>query len=216
MAEPKAGMDMPTDVFKASQLSPALTVNKLRAYLEDGYPIEIGRGTYGSPKLHWSKGDFRHSLRIGSFCSIAEDVGIFVGMHGRHTIDYVSTYPLGIIYGRSSEKVASKTMAEGLGVQIGSDVWIGRGALVMAGVTIGHGAVIAARAVVNKDVSPYAIVGGIPGKVIKYRFPQPVIDKLLAIQWWDWPDELISQRLPFFNTPYFENLLDEYLQEITK
>lgn len=212
MTEPKTGMDMPTDVFKASKLLPALTVNKLRTYLDDGYPIEIGRGTYGAPKLHWSKGDFRHTLRIGSFCSIAEEVGIFIGTHGRHTIDYASTYPIGLVYGRSPEKVPSSTLNGNLDVEIGNDVWVGRGALIMSGVTIGDGAVIAARALVNKDVPPYAIVGGVPAKTIKYRFPGSIIDKLLAVKWWDWSDGLIVERLPFFNTPDFEKYLDEYLE----
>lgn len=201
------------DSAEGSPLASALTMRKLEPYLQDGYPITIGRATYGAPKLHWSKGDFQHRLDIGSFCSIAEAVGIFVGYHGRHTVDYVSTYPLGLVYGSTPQKVASRTVLGDLGVRIGNDVWIGRGATIMAGVSIGHGAVIAAQAVVNKDVPPYAIVGGVPAKHIRYRFPETIIEKLLKLEWWDWDDALIAARLPFFNTPGFETYLDRYLEE---
>jgi virginiamycin A acetyltransferase len=100
-------------------------------------------------------------------------------------------------------------------VDIGNDVWIGRGAMIMSGVVIGDGAVVAARAVVNRDVPPYAIVGGVPAKTIRYRFSGEIIDKLLIAQWWRWTDEMILQRLPFFNTPDFDKQLDHYISEAT-
>lgn len=194
-----------------SQISDALTLNKLADKIQAGFPISVGRYSYGNPKLHWSKGDFAHALSIGAFCSIAEDVGIFVGIHGRHTVDYVSTYPIGMIFGKSEKKAASKTSLGNMSVSIGNDVWIGRGALIMAGVTIGDGAIIAARAVVTKDVPPYGVVGGVPAKLLKMRFPPPVIKKLMMLQWWNWSDELIQERLDFFNTPSFDQVLDRYL-----
>lgn len=79
---------------------------------------------------------------------------------------------------------------------IGSDVWIGAMAFIKSGVTVGHGAIVAAGAVVVKDVEPYAIVGGNPAKLIRYRFPKPVIERLLAIRWWELEHEAIC-RLPF-------------------
>lgn len=199
--------------FEGSLLAKALTVRRLAEHIADGYPIEVGRGTYGAPKLHWSKGDLDHKLRIGAFCSIAEEVSIFVGIHGRHTVDYVSTYPLGLVFGRASEKVPSATTMGDLGVRIGNDVWIGRGAMIMSGITINDGAVVAARAVVTKDVAPYSIVGGVPARAVKERFPADIVEKLLRLKWWDWSDETIAQRLPFFNSPHFETLLDTYLAE---
>ena len=201
------------DLYQSSALGPALTAARLQQYVKDGYPIKIGRASYGAPRLFWSNGDFAHALEIGSFCSIADDVGIFVGKHGRHTIDYVSTYPLALVFGRSTAKVASSTENGSMSVRIGNDVWIGRGCLIMAGVTIGDGAVIATRAVVNRDVPPYAIVGGTPARILKYRFSPEVISKLAKIQWWDWPDELIANRHAFFQTPDFESFLDQYLKE---
>lgn len=205
--------DNHSPLIENSALSPALTARKLENFIKDGYPIEIGRNSYGAPRLHWSKGDFRHTLKIGAFCSIADDVSIFVGAHGRHTVDYVSTYPMGLVYGRASHKVPSRTSQGNLSVDIGNDVWIGRGAMIMSGVVIGDGAVVAARAVVNRDVPPYAIVGGVPAKTIRYRFSGEIIDKLLIAQWWRWTDEMILQRLPFFNTPDFDKQLDHYISE---
>ena len=83
-------------------------------------------------------------------------------------------------------------------VTIGSDVWIGTRAMIMSGVTIHDGAVVAAGAVVTRDVPPYAIVGGVPARLIRFRFDQPVIDALLAIAWWEWPDKLMRERLSSF------------------
>jgi len=194
-----------------NKISDALTLNKLNEKIQAGFPISVGRYSYGNPKLHWSKGDFSHTLAIGAFCSIAEEVGIFVGSHGRHTVDYVSTYPIGMIFGKSPKKIASKTAVGNMSVSIGNDVWIGRGAMIMAGVTIGDGAIVAARAVVNKDVPPYGVVGGVPAKLLRMRFSSCVIDKLMTLQWWSWSDELIHERLDFFNTPSFDHFLDYYL-----
>lgn len=192
-------------------LGNALLIKKLESQIKDGFPINIGKHSYGNPKLHWSKGDFTSSLSIGSFCSIADEVGIFVGRHGRHTVDYVSTYPIGMLFGKSEKSVQSKTTQGNLSVSIGNDVWVGRGAIIMAGVSIGDGAIIAARAVVNKDVSPYEVVGGTPAKKIKMRFDEETIEKLLSIKWWNWDDEKIAQNLNFFNTPNFKDALDYFL-----
>lgn len=80
-------------------------------------------------------------------------------------------------------------------IVIGNDVWIGYEAVILAGVTIGDGAVIGARAVVAKDVPPYTIVGGVPAKPIRKRFPEEIIAALLELRWWDWPRERIAANL---------------------
>lgn len=120
---------------------------------------------------------------IGSFCSIASDV---ICGTASHPLDYVSTYP-----GFYTDKTAG---AQWFGkfhefldekrVIIGSDVWIGARAIILGGITIADGAVIAAGAVVTKDVPPYAIVGGVPAKIIKYRFTPEVVSKLYNSKWW--------------------------------
>lgn len=86
-------------------------------------------------------------------------------------------------------------------VEIGNDVWIGANVTILSGVVIGDGAVIAAGAVVNRDVEPYAVVGGVPAKRIKYRYHQEIIQALLQIKWWDWPIKKIEESVELFYDP---------------
>lgn len=96
-------------------------------------------------------------------------------------------------------------------VRIGNDVWIGANAVILPGVTVGDGAVIAAGAVVTKDVKPYSIVGGVPAKLIKYRFEPWQIELLLKLKWWDWPLEKIKENITLFQNPkkFFEEYKDK-------
>ena len=82
---------------------------------------------------------------------------------------------------------------------MGNDVWIGHGVTIKQGVTIGNGAVIGSNTLITKDVPPYAVVGGIPAKVIKYRFPEEEISRLQEIRWWDLPDEKITEVVELFH-----------------
>lgn len=122
---------------------------------------------------------------MGCFCSIAPYVLCGLGRHPLETI--VATSP--IFYRKPSPCITliDKTIFhEEYGhINIGNDVWIGTRAIIMDGVSIGDGAVIAAGAVVTKDVPAYAIVGGVPAKLIRYRFSKNIIEKLLKIAWWD-------------------------------
>ncbi len=136
-------------------------------------------------------------LIIGKFCSIACGAK-FIFNSANHTLRSLSTYPFPIFYeewGLNKQHVASAWDNNG-DIVIGNDVWIGYEAAILSGVHIGDGAIIAARAVVTKDVAPYTIVGGVPAKVIRKRFDEQTIDKLLQLQWWDWPFEKIQQHLP--------------------
>ena len=94
---------------------------------------------------------------------------------------------------------------------IGNDVWIGCNATILRGVTIGDGAIVAANAFVNKDVPPYAIVGGVPAKVLKYRFSENIITKLLHLKWWDFPIERIRRNHHLFTEPLTEQILTQVL-----
>lgn len=134
-------------------------------------------------------------LIIGKFCAIARGVK-FIMNGAAHKMSGFSTYPFEI-FGPSWDRVMPQPgdyPYKGDTV-IGHDVWIGYEALIMPGVQIDHGAIIGARSLVTKDVPPYAIVGGNPAEVLKMRFPESVIETLLAIAWWDWPIEKITENL---------------------
>lgn len=135
-------------------------------------------------------------LLIGRFCALARGVR-FIMNGANHKISGFSTYPFNI-FGSGWESATPQPgdLPYKGDTVIGSDVWLGYDVLVMPGVKIGDGAIVAARSVVVSEVPPYAIVGGNPAKVIKQRFPDEVVNELLAIRWWDWPADKITRNLP--------------------
>lgn len=134
-----------------------------------------------------------HPISIGSFCSIARSVTI---QEYFHDYNRLTTYFIGRnIFG---ENIENEVLSKGP-ISIGNDVWIGTGVQIMSGVTIGDGAVIAANSTVTHDIPPYAIVGGVPAKLIKYRFSQEIIDELLLLKWWNWDIEKIKQNHELFS-----------------
>lgn len=147
-------------------------------------------------------------LVIGKFCSIACGAK-FIFNSANHSLSSLSTYPFPIFYEEWDLDVKNITRAwDNKGnIVIGNDVWIGYEAIIMAGVTIGDGAIIGARAVVTKDIPPYTIVGGVPAKTIKKRFPQENIDILLKIKWWDWSKERISKHIHEIQSGNIEHLM---------
>lgn len=137
----------------------------------------------------------KDKLIIGKFCSIACGTK-FIFNSANHTLKSLSSYPFPIFYEEwdSTMNVCEAWDNKG-DIVIGNDVWIGFEAVIMSGVHIGDGAIIGTRALVTKDVPPYAIVGGIPAQIIRKRFEDPVIKDLLKIQWWNWSTEKISKKL---------------------
>lgn len=129
-----------------------------------------------------------NSISIGSFCSIAKGVNI---QEYNHDYERFSTY---FMYKNLKNKSMDKDIVSKGNIEIGHDVWIGAYAQVLSGVKIGTGAVIGAGAVITKDVPPYAIVGGIPAKIIKYRFKDEKIKKMLKEKWWELPNEKIIKK----------------------
>jgi len=130
-------------------------------------------------------------LFIGKFCSIASGVK-FIMNGGNHDPKLISTYPFPT-FDNGWEKRNLGTVYKG-DIEIGNDVWMGFEALIMSGITIGDGAVIGARAVVTRNVDPYAIVGGNPAEKIRKRFDDKTIKDLLEIKWWDWDAQKIFRN----------------------
>ena len=170
---------------------------------------QIGEGTYGSPRiLSW---DQNTTLLIGRYCSIAEDVTIFLG--GEHRTDWVTTYPFSVLYNHDC-KIEGHPTSRG-NVVIGNDVWIGWGATILSGVTIGDGAVIGAHSLVTKDVPPYTIVGGNPAQFIRERFPEAVRQSLVEIAWWNWSDDKIRAAWPLLLSSEVQEFIACYKGEAT-
>jgi acetyltransferase-like isoleucine patch superfamily enzyme len=159
--------------------------------------IEVGYGTYSIENLQIHSWDKKTKLRIGKYCSIADEVHVFLG--GNHDISRVSTYPLGVgddLIGPREGHPRSNG-----DIEIGNDVWIDSHTNIMSGVTVGDGAVIAAFSHVVRDVQPYSVVGGNPAKQIKYRFTETQIEELLKIKWWDWPIKKVMANRDFLASP---------------
>ena len=181
-----------------------------QVYLQNSY---IGFGTYFANQIRLS------NCKIGKFCSIGDETKV---VERGHPTNLVSTYP--IFYknvsilplnqnGKLSKNYDYKVKNQNYSCVIGNDVWIGSRVLIKGGVTIGDGAVIAMGSVVTKDVPTYAIVGGVPAKVIKYRFDEKTIEKMLKIRWWDWDFEKIKENIELFNNP---ELFLKYFDESKK
>lgn len=139
---------------------------------------------------------------IGQFCSIGP--GTKIGGLGTHPVKWATTHPA--FYSTRKQAgvsfVKTDQFQENVGpVKIGNDVWIGANVLIIDGIKVGDGAIIAAGAVVNRDVDPYAIVGGVPARIIRYRFSPAVIKRFLELKWWDWPEDELRRRAAQFCMP---------------
>lgn len=160
-----------------------------RAFLRS---VSLGRMTYVGEVSRLGYTD------IGAFSSIGPNV--LIGGLGCHPVDRLSTHPA--FY--SARLQAGETFSKGgiieelPRVKIGSDVWIGAGSIILDGINIGDGAIVAAGAVVTKDVPPYAIVGGVPARIIRYRFDEETIDALLEWRWWDMDNQQLQSLAPGF------------------
>jgi acetyltransferase-like isoleucine patch superfamily enzyme len=158
----------------------------------------VGVHTYGAGQIRVFALD--HPLNphcpvtIGKFCSISDQVEIMTN-GGNHSYNRVTTFPFAERGWIERNKETNSSYGNGP-MTIENDVWIGWGTKIVGSLRIGNGAIIAAHSVVVKDVDDYAIVGGNPAKLIEYRFPEEVRQKLLRIQWWHWDEAKIHSALP--------------------
>lgn len=199
---PRTG-DVHTVYLNAVVKDPSIVVGDYTIYndfVSDPLFFERNNVLYHYPVNH-------ERLLIGKFCSIACGAK-FMFNCANHSLKSLSTYTFPLFYedwDLEKADVASAWDNKG-DIIIGNDVWIGFEAIVMAGVRIGDGAIVAARAVVTHDVPPYTIVGGVPAKVIRKRFDDKVIQKLVTLKWWEWPVGKIRRSLPYLTKGWVDRL----------
>ncbi|MFC7523082.1 type B chloramphenicol O-acetyltransferase [Parapedobacter sp. GCM10030251] len=135
-------------------------------------------------------------LIIGAFCSIGSGVSFIMAGNQGHRHDWISSFPFHYMPEVEAFNDAVDGFASAGNTVVGNDVWIGSETMIMPGVCIGDGAVIGSRALVTKDVAPYAVVGGNPARLIKKRFSDQEIEMLLEARWWDWDESRLSAAIP--------------------
>ena len=182
---------------------PFFTKDHFPGYIAD-HGWQIGDFSYGRPTVI---GGMVAKLTIGKYCSISENCSIILA---NHNSNHVSTFPFlnvrqsGVIFPQPFPDLHAISKGD---VSIGNDVWIGRNTVILSGTNIGDGAVIGAGSIVTKDVPPYGIVVGNPAILVRYRFDQNVIQKLLQIKWWDWDPDFVFENSEDLrgDTKYFVN-----------
>ncbi|WP_053004190.1 CatB-related O-acetyltransferase [Flavobacterium sp. ABG] len=175
-----------------------------KTYLHKAKNVSIGYKTYHNGAFVWQWHQ-NSALEIGKYCSIANDVN-FILDSGHHTISEVTSYPHFNHLVNKELPIGSSTQSdfkrnirtEESKTIVGNDVWIGMNAIILPNVKIGDGVTILAGTVVTKDVPDYAIVGGIPGVIVKMKYDLDTIDKMKKIQWWNWSPDKVEENVGDF------------------
>lgn len=186
--------------------------------------ISVGRYSYYSGYYHGhrfedcarylSSDEGVDRLVIGSFCSIGSGAAFIMPGNQGHRNDWISTFPFYWMSEVSEFEGAENGFQPAGDTVIGNDVWIGSEAIIMPGVRVGDGAVIGTRALVTRDVEPYAIVGGNPAKVIRKRFDDRLITLLLEMKWWEWPEDQLKAVMGLLTSSRIEDLHRHWTAEI--
>ncbi|MDM7891958.1 CatB-related O-acetyltransferase [Curtobacterium caseinilyticum] len=166
----------------------------------DRAKVAVGRYSYGP--LRVIDGANTSRLKIGMFCSIAEDVTFI--LNGDHPIDRVTTFPLRAFVLREGEQVGSRG-----DITVADDVWIGHGAIVMSGVTLGRGSIVAAGAIVTRDVAPFSVVAGAPARHLRKRVSAEVERVLRSFNLEDLDPQTVRAHLELLESPLGPSRLDE-------
>ena len=183
---------------------------RLGAYTEIGARTQLLEVELGDYSYVVNDSDVAYA-RIGKFCSIAAMTRINPGNHPMHRASQSHfTYRASAYFPGEADEAEFFAWRRSHEVRIGHDVWIGHGAIVLPGRAIGTGAVIAAGAIVTKDVPPYAIVAGNPARIVRPRFAEPIAERLMRLQWWDWDHERLHRALPDFRHLSIEAFLNKY------
>lgn len=171
--------------------------------------IPRGKHTYGPEPIILGHADILVGSSIGKFCSIANTLQFIA--RGKHMTDWVSTYPFRPMWHMD---VPLNDLPPHSPIVIGNDVWIAENVRIKQGVTIGDGAILATECFVTKDVPPYAIVGGNPARIIKYRFTEEQIADLLEIKWWDWSEDDIRPLVPLLMSANIDKFISSAKQHL--
>lgn len=168
---------------------------------DQGFEASVVRYLYGDEEsLKWEPLWHIDQLYIGDYVCIGAEAVILMGGNHTHRADWFSLYPF-------METIEAAYQSKG-DTHIHDGAWIGMRAMIMPGITIGEGAIIAASSIVTKDVEPYAIVGGSPAQLVKYRFPPEIIQQLLTLHIYDWAPEKFQALRPFLTQNNIEALIE--------
>ena len=170
------------------------------------------RGTYFDRHVNIITWSDQYKVHLGKYNSIGRDCNFF--LHANHRADWVTTTSQ--LLGPVTPEIAEMHMNMGHptckgDIKVGNDVWIGATSTIMSGITIGDGAIIGAGSMVTKDVPPFAIVAGNPSKIVKYRFTEEQIEKLLQISWWDWEEDKIKDNAMSMWSSNIDDFINKFI-----